>query len=211
MTAALFDPPPTTSRLTGGRAALYVAAGLLAGAAYGALLRLWMRFISTDPEFTWAGTLAIVGSFAVLGLNAGLVTAGRRRGWQGLLVAVRTIGIVLSLACFSAAGIVMLPTIVPAGLAVGRHDWRRGVRVALVVLAALVATAVVMTIPDLTLARRAVALGWYLPMCAVEACFVAALYAPSARRRVVGRLGRPALVGGAALFLVLVALRTVGV
>jgi hypothetical protein len=211
MTAALLDPRPTTERLRAGATATYVGAGLLAGVALGALLRLWMRFVSTDPEFSWSGTLFIVGAFAILGTSAGVVTAGRRRGWRGLLVAARTVAVVLSMGCFGGAGVVMLPTIVPAGLAVGRHDWARGVRVALVVLAVVAASAVVLTMTDLSVARRVAALAAYLALCAFEACLVGALYAPSARRGAVGRLGRPALIVGGALLVGLVALQAVGV
>ncbi|HET7719309.1 MAG TPA: hypothetical protein VFK43_05025 [Acidimicrobiales bacterium] len=211
MTAALLEPRRTNERLSGPAATAYVGAGLLAGVGYGALLRLWMRFVTTEPEFSWSGTLFIVGAFAILGTSAGIVTAGRRRGWRGLLVATRTVGIALSLGCFGGAGIVMLPTIVPAGLAIGRHDWSRGVRVVLVGLAVLTAAAVVLTMTDLSLARRAVALVAYLALCSVEACLVAALYAPSARRGAVGRLGRPVLIGSGALLVVLVALQAVGV
>jgi len=42
------------------------------GLAWGTTIRLWMRFISTDPEFTWSGTGYILGATTVAGLLLGL-------------------------------------------------------------------------------------------------------------------------------------------
>lgn len=62
------------------------AAGLLLAAGWGVLARVWMRLISTNPEFSWSGTLFIVGVSAVGGLGLGLVSgaqaAGRRARWR---------------------------------------------------------------------------------------------------------------------------------
>ena len=116
--------------------ALAVLAGAGLGATYGTALRAWMRFISDNPEFSWNGTLFIVGAFTITGALAGLVVGGRRRGWKALMVPARTVAIVLSLSCFGAAGAVMLPTIVLGALALGRTDWPRRVRGTLSVLSA---------------------------------------------------------------------------
>ncbi len=60
--------------------------GVLLGVGWGVLARLWMRMISTQPEFSWIGTLLIVGFAALAGLGLGLVrgarTTGRRRWWR---------------------------------------------------------------------------------------------------------------------------------
>jgi hypothetical protein len=60
--------------------------GALAGVAWGLLARLFMRLIATTPEFTWDGTLAIVGLSMLLGTGIGLVvgarTSGRSRWWR---------------------------------------------------------------------------------------------------------------------------------
>ena len=50
------------------RAAL-VGSGL--GAAWGVAARAWMRLVSTSPEFSWSGTLMIVGLSAIFGLSSG--------------------------------------------------------------------------------------------------------------------------------------------
>ena len=62
------------------RTARYAAMGFALGAGWGVLARVWMRLISTSPEFTWAGTLSIVLTAAVIGLALGVVHAARRRG-----------------------------------------------------------------------------------------------------------------------------------
>jgi hypothetical protein len=155
---------------------------VVVGASYGVVLRAWMRFVSTDPEFSWSGTGYIVGIFSVLGLMAGLVDLGRRRGWQRKLVATRFVGGVLALGCFMAAGIAMFPTIVPAALGVARSDWWKPVRVVLVAGAMAVAGWVVLTMGDLSLQRRLAALPMYLALCAVEVTLLSRILAPSLPR-----------------------------
>jgi hypothetical protein len=167
-----------------------LALGLGAGIGYGLCLRLWMRLVSTDPAFTWTGTAYIVGAFAVLGAMAGLATGLRRRRSRRPLLAVRTTGIVLSLGCFVAAGAAMFPTVVPAGLGLARTDWPRRLRAALVVVGAVAAVAVVVSMTELSWIRRAVALVLYLLLSSVEVAMVARLYAPSLPRGSLGpRIG----------------------
>src|ERR687898_224194 len=60
-------PPPVTRRRLPGPVVLL--GGLLGGVVWGIDARVWMRFISTDPEFTWSGTLFIVIGFGVAGLG----------------------------------------------------------------------------------------------------------------------------------------------
>ncbi|MFL6090532.1 MAG: hypothetical protein ACJ71Z_10380 [Aeromicrobium sp.] len=149
------------------------------GTLYGVALRGWMRFVSTDPEFSWSGTVYIVGIFTVLGLMAGLVDWGRRRGWEHKLVAARVVGGVLALGCFMAAGVAMFPTIVPAALGVARTDWWKPLRLALTAGAAVIAELVVLGTDELTLQRRLVALVLYAALCAVEVSLLARILAPS--------------------------------
>jgi len=110
--------------------------GVLAGAVLGVLARSWMRLISTEPEFTWAGTLFIVIAFAVFGLGQAISWTARRRSCRrpGVTVA-RVAGAVLGLVIFGGAGSIMLPTVLFGALAVWRTDWARLARV----LAGLVA------------------------------------------------------------------------
>ena len=67
------------------------AAGLALGGGWGVAARIWMRLITTDPEFTWSGTGFILGATGIGGLALGLMYGVRRAGrsrWWRLLVAV---------------------------------------------------------------------------------------------------------------------------
>lgn len=180
------------------------------GFSYGVALRAWMRLVSTDPEFSWVGTSLIVAAFTVLGIMAGLVTAGRRLGWRRGVVASRVIGIVLSMACFQAAGAAMLPAVVPAALGVARDDWPRWLRWLLVGAGAAVAVAIVVTLPDLRLVRHAVAGIIFLAMVPVEVQLLARLYEPSLppgtlrsrRRKIIPAFFAAALLAGLAVLIV---------
>ncbi|HEX6787276.1 MAG TPA: hypothetical protein VF076_08755 [Acidimicrobiales bacterium] len=118
--------------------AIVVLLAGLAGLAWGVVARLWMRFISTDPEFTWSGTLFIIFGFGIFGLTQGVALAGRRAGWQrpGLTVA-RVVGGIGMVPIFGGAGALMLPTVLGGGLAWFRTDWSRWVRGVLVAVACL--------------------------------------------------------------------------
>ena len=58
-----------------------VAAFGVGGAVWGVVARAWMRLITEEPEFTWSGTLFIVGLFAVVATVQGCALAVRRRRW----------------------------------------------------------------------------------------------------------------------------------
>jgi hypothetical protein len=75
------EAPGPASRLPAGGVVMLRAAasGLGLGAGWGVLARVWMRMISTEPEFSWAGTLLIVGFAALAGLGLGLVHGARGR------------------------------------------------------------------------------------------------------------------------------------
>ncbi len=97
------------------------ALGLALGAAWGAAARGWMRLVSTEPEFSWEGTLAIVGFATLLGLLVGLVTIALRQGRSGWW----RLAVVPGLILFLSPGIVMLPGCVIGGIAAARRT-RRG-------------------------------------------------------------------------------------
>lgn len=176
----------------------------LAGAAVGVALRAWMRVVSDDPEFTWSGSLFIVGAFVVLGITSGVVAAGRARGWRGALVGARAAGVVFGLACFGAAGAAMLISVPPGALALGRHDWPRWVRTLLAAVAVAGTVAIGLGLVEVPMGRRLVALPLFAAASAVEVRLFAELAAPS-----VDRLARPlrwALVAIPILLVVMVAL-----
>ncbi len=57
-----------------------LARGALGGALWGVLARLFMRLLSDDPQFSWEGTLGILGIATVAGARVGLVRGARVTG-----------------------------------------------------------------------------------------------------------------------------------
>lgn len=107
------------------------AAGLGLGLLWGIAARVWMRLISTDPEFTWTGTgmiLALTGiSGLTLGILYGVRRAGRSRWWRALAV--------LCLPTFASPGMVFLPAFLLGGLLYLHHLWSRVVGASGILLA----------------------------------------------------------------------------
>lgn len=120
-----------------------VAGMVLGGAVWGIAARLWMRFISTDPEFSWSGTLYIVLVPTLIGLLLGLALLARRRRWRPWLRKTsRAVSggsiILLGLG----AGILTLPSIVFGSLALSRLRYPLGVRVGIALVMVLFPVAV---------------------------------------------------------------------
>ena len=98
-----------------------------------------MRLIAEDPEFTWSGTIFIVARVHDLRLHP-IDRRGRHAGERadvGRLTIARALGAIGFMPLFVGAGVIMLPTVVGGGLAAGRTDWRRVLRVDLSPLLAL--------------------------------------------------------------------------
>lgn len=153
----------------------WLAGGLAAGLAWGAVARLWMRFISDDPGFTWGGTLFILGVTGLAGLALGLAELLRRRHAD----AWRLAAVVPAVLMFAGAGMVMAPTAVLGGMVVaGRGPrWVRGVATVLAV-----APLATFFLPDVEWrgpAQMTVAIAWYLLLVAV----LAAAWSTAWRRR----------------------------
>jgi hypothetical protein len=111
------------------RPILVLAAGLFGGLTLGIIARAWMRLISEDPEFTWNGTIFIVGGFTVFGFTQSVVAVARRRArrrWA--LTTIRVVGTIGLMPLFVGAGAIMLPTVVAGGLARARVEWNHVVR-----------------------------------------------------------------------------------
>lgn len=104
--------------------------GALCGLAWGVVARLWMRFIATDPAFTWSGTLYIVGAASLAGAAMGL-TIAVRRGWS------KVVGILALLPLGMGAGTLALPTILFGSLAARRRTLPAWARAIYAVLAGL--------------------------------------------------------------------------
>ena len=117
--------------------ALVPVLGLVAGAGLGIMARAWMRMISTDPEFTWSGTMFIVIGFTLFGLGQSTAIAARRAtDRRSVTGATRAFAIVATLPLFMAAGGIMMPTVVFGGLARHRTTWPTWVRGILAALGA---------------------------------------------------------------------------
>jgi hypothetical protein len=108
-----------------------VLTGIIFGLIWGVVIRLWMRYISTNPEFTLAGTGYIVGSATLVGTLLGVAvyrrSLARGNWWRLNGLAVLLLGM--------AAGGIMMPTVLVGGLAIGRRRWPTWLRAALLVLA----------------------------------------------------------------------------
>jgi hypothetical protein len=117
------------------RVPVVLGVGAGAGLVWGVAVRGWMRLIAEDPEFTWSGTIFIVGAATVAGLGMGFAFAARRNRWRYGKVA-SVLGGMLILPLAMGAGSIMLATVVPGGLALGRP--RLGLPVRLAILAPVV-------------------------------------------------------------------------
>jgi len=152
-----------------------VIAGAVIGICWGSLMRAWMRYVSTSPEFSWSGTLFIIGAAATVGSILGF--ARHRRivggvGWWRLSA--------LSLVLLGAGGAVMWPSVVAGGaaFAIRRPRWMRW---------PLAGGAAVAQIPVLLetvvdnwtfgATDKVIAILWYLPMLALEAWAFSVVFA----------------------------------
>ena len=142
---------------------LVLLASFVAGAALGIVARIWMRFITTDPEFSWVGTLFIVVGFGVVFLGQAGVYLGRRSGLGTFgFVALRVLAIVTLVPLAGAAGAFAFPIIVFAPLAIIRTGWNRWLRLLLGVLALIPGVFVAFTLfSDLSVIRATIGVVWF--------------------------------------------------
>jgi hypothetical protein len=142
--------------------------GLVGGLAWGTIARLWMRFISTNEEFTWGGTLFIVIGFGIAGLAQSGAYLGRRANLaRPAMTALRVVAVIALLPLGAAAGASMFPTIILATLALTHHTWPRWLRgvVGAVALLPALATAVSF-FDDLPVIRAALGAVWFFAIYA---------------------------------------------
>jgi MFS family permease len=138
------DPPAGRRRLARlGSLVLGALIGAVAGCVLGAGMRLFMRLVTDDPDFTWSGTLFIVALFGVFGVIQGLVGAARRLGLRRRwLTCWRLFGGFGMAVIMMGAGALMAPTVVAGSLARHRSDWPRLARTAGAIAAGLNVVAV---------------------------------------------------------------------
>lgn len=156
-----------------------IIVGLLGGAAWGAGLRAWMRFISTNPEFTWSGTLLIIGVSAIAGAVVGILwwqrLTGRSSWWKLVGIGI--------LPVFGGAGMVMLPSALLGAVGFGRTPWSTPVRATLVGVA-LIGQYVLFgagsgTFPE---GRMIPAIVWYTAMIGIQMWALSVLFRPRVSR-----------------------------
>ncbi len=142
---------------------LVLIGGFVTGAVLGIVARIWMRFITTHPEFSWGGTLIIVIGFGVMYLGQAGVYLGRRSEVRPSgFVALRVLAIVTLVPLAFGAGAVAFPVIVFAPLAIIRTGWNRWLRVLLGVLALLPGVLVGFTLfSDLSAVGATIGLVWF--------------------------------------------------
>ncbi len=154
-----------------------VTTGATLGLVWGVLLRGWMRFVSSSPEFSWAGTLFILGASVIVGALLGF--ARKRRmvggvGWWRMSVS--------SLMLLGAGGAVMWPSVIAGAVAIGRPR-PRWLRAGLAVVAIAVQVTVLQSVfgdnRGMSSLARAVAVVWYAPLITLEAWAFSVVFAPS--------------------------------
>lgn len=146
--------PPVWAAVLGG-------AGL--GLGWGIVARLWMRLITTTPEFSIPGTVGILTITTLFGGWAGLAFAARRRGWQGWRHYVpRSLAVIFFIPFGIAGGLPLMLTVLVATLGITQRVvvglW---VLAGLVLLVALATDIVIPTVATLgALAAAIVLTGW---------------------------------------------------
>jgi hypothetical protein len=130
-------------------AAVLGGAGL--GLAWGIAARIWMRLIATTPEFSIAGTAAILIITTVFGASVGLAYAARRRGWRGWRhYAPRALIVFFFLPFGIAGGLPLMLTVLVATLGITQHAvvglWVLTALVALVTVGTDVAIPAIITV-----------------------------------------------------------------
>ncbi|MEO7447473.1 MAG: hypothetical protein ABI336_04295 [Humibacillus sp.] len=113
------------------------ARGAAGGLCWGLLARLFMRLVASTPEFTWGGTLLILGLSTLLGVGLGLVVGARRSGRSRWWRLAPVPGLVL----FLSPGAVLLPGAALVAVAVAVRSARRRAVLLVVAVASVVVLA----------------------------------------------------------------------
>ena len=150
--------------------------GLVAGVVWGAVLRLWMRYLTDNPSFTWTGTgfILLVTGLAGLSIGAAHMYASRDR-WR----AVRLSGLGLLVFVVGGPGIVLIPSIALGGIAFARRSWPTPLRAVVATLAFAPALLLGSELADLGAFRVGLAIVWYVAMVVLAAWATAVVFAPA--------------------------------
>jgi hypothetical protein len=157
-----------------------------------------MHYISTDREFSWSGTLFILGASVIVGTVLGVARHRRQSGgsgWWRLSLA--------SLFLLGAGGAVMWPAVILGAIAIGRPRpaalrWLLGLGAAATQVP--VVNDAILDNWRFTTIDKILATGWYVPMLALEALAFSVAFAPAIEgarmpRRVVAVLTGAGVMG----------------
>lgn len=154
-----------------------VGLGAVFGVTWGAVLRGWMRFITTSPEFSWSGTLLIVVGSGIVGAMLGFARHRRNVGGIGWWRVN-----VLFLLLLGGAGSAMWPSVILGGIAFARPR-PRWLRIGTAVLATVIQIPLVNDVavqnPLVVPAEAVVAIAWYAVMVTIEAWAFSVVFAPA--------------------------------
>ena len=116
-----------------------ILAALITGFVLGVIARAWMRWISTNPEFSWGGSIFIVLAFMIFMVNHSIVRLLRLRfrGRRSVFL-IRTIGVIFSLPIFTAAGAIMFPAVALASVGTWNNALGKRARGVLLLLALVI-------------------------------------------------------------------------
>jgi len=142
------------------------------GAAWGVAARIWMRLVSSDPEFTWSGSLFIVGAATIPGVAMGIVLT--ERGRWAILGRISVVPLCLG------PGLVMVPTLVLGAMGIARRHRQPRIAILLAVLAVVAAVGIVGSVlaEELTPARVVVGVASFLVVMAWLAAMLAVSMSP---------------------------------
>ncbi len=153
-----------------------VARAALYGVAWGGAARLWMRYISEDPEFSVAGTSFIIGIPTLIALFSVLAT--RCVKWRAAArVPSRAVAGFSTVLLGMGAGVLMLPSLVLGGIA---WAYRRQLPALLLVpIAALACVPIVFVVQEIPSGGRfLLAFPGYLLLLATFIPVYARIYHP---------------------------------
>lgn len=200
MDTILVEPRTSTRR--------FVLIGAGVGLLWGVAMRGWMRFIAPLPEFTWSGTLFILGASVITGTVLGLAWHRRAAGgtgwWRLSIVALILLG---------AGGAVMWPAVILGAMAIGR-PWPRWVRIGLGVLAAASQVPVVMGFADnwkFGVTQIVVATVAYVPLLFLEVWAFSVAFRPASSAEPTPRRIRIVLIALGIAAAILTVLATTGI
>jgi hypothetical protein len=119
-----------------------------------------MRFISTDPEFSWGGTSYILLIPTLIGICMGIVRSSPEPKLS------RVFGFGSAVLLGMGGGIVLLPTVLLGSVAVAKSNWPWWPRVALGLLSAIPTAAVLLDDSLNGRLKATIAFVVYLGLCA---------------------------------------------